>query len=219
MDQSLIKKLKIKSGQKVFIQNAPLEFLDFINEVEKDFDIVGSEKNKDVIMLFAKNSNDLYNALDKLHSTLSSTTLFWICYPKKTSDISTDLKMMSSWKDLEKYGLRPVASVAVDKNWTALQIKPIAAVKLSGSSNEAISKNELGEFIYVKNRIIKLPDYLEALLQRIPEAKSFFDILSYTNKKEYLHWLLIAKQQKTKDERQKAFVEKLLNKKKNPSEK
>ncbi|ADY50775.1 hypothetical protein Pedsa_0189 [Pseudopedobacter saltans DSM 12145] len=219
MDQSLIKKLKIKSGQKVFIQNAPLKFLDFINEVEKNFDIVSSEKNQDVIILFAKNSDELYSAIDKLQSDLSATTLFWICYPKKTSGIPTDLEMMSSWKDLEKYGLRPVASIAVDKNWTALQIKPIAAVKVSGSSNESIAKNELGEFIDVKNRIIKLPDYLEALLQPIPEAKNFFDSLSYTNKKEYLIWLLTAKQQKTKDERQKAFVEKLLNKKKNPSEK
>ena len=219
MDQSLIKRLKIKSGQKVYMQNAPHEFLNFINENEKGFDIVTTKKNQDVIILFAKNSDELYSALDKLQSSLSATTLFWICYPKKTSDIPTDLEMMSSWTDLEKYGLRPVASVAVDKNWTALQIKPITAVKVSGSSNAAIAKNELSEFIDIKNRIIKLPDYLEALLQPIPEAKHFFDSLSYTHKKEYLVWLLTAKQQKTKESRQKAFVEKLLNKKKNPSEK
>ena len=215
----MIKRLKIKSGQKVYIQNAPHEFLNFINEIEKGFDIVTTKKNQDVIILFAKNSDELYSALDKLQSSLFATTLFWICYPKKTSDIPTDLEMMSSWTDLEKYRLRPVASVAVDKNWTALQIKPITAVKVSSSSNAAIAKNELGEFIDVKNRIIKLPDYLEALLQPIPKAKNFFDSLSYTHKKEYLVWLLTAKQAKTKESRQKAFAEKLLNKKKNPSDK
>ncbi len=219
MDQSLIKRLKIKSGQKVYMQNAPHEFLNFINEIEKGFDIVATEENRDVIILFAKNSDELYSALGKLQSNLSATTLFWICYPKKTSDIPTDLEMMSSWTDLEKYGLRPVASVAIDKNWTALQIKLITAVKVSSFSNAAIANNELGEFIDVKNRIIKLPDYLEALLQPIPKAKTFFDSLSYTHKKEYVVWLLTAKQAKTKENRQKAFVEKLLNKKKNPSEK
>ncbi|MFD1628257.1 YdeI/OmpD-associated family protein [Pseudopedobacter beijingensis] len=219
MELSLIKKLKIKSGQKVYLANAPSEFIDFMNGLHKDFELVTTAKDQDVIILFVENSNVLYSSLNQLHIAITTSSLCWICYPKKTSNIKSDLEMMSSWKDLEKYELRPVASIAIDKNWTGLQIKPIDTVKKSGISNESIAQNELGEFIDVKNRIITLPENLDNLLNSFPEEKSFFNTLSYTCKKEYLIWLLTAKQEKTKLSRQTAFIEKLRNQKKSPSEK
>jgi uncharacterized protein YdeI (YjbR/CyaY-like superfamily) len=48
---------------------------------------------------------------------------------------------------------------------------------------------------------------------------SLYQQLSYSNKKEYLLWILTAKQEKTRDERLVKFIEKLIAGKKNPSEK
>jgi uncharacterized protein YdeI (YjbR/CyaY-like superfamily) len=47
----------------------------------------------------------------------------------------------------------------------------------------------------------------------------FYQQLSYSNKKEYVLWILTAKQEKTRDERLVKLVEKLNVGKKNPSEK
>ncbi|MFD2147142.1 YdeI/OmpD-associated family protein [Mucilaginibacter antarcticus] len=48
---------------------------------------------------------------------------------------------------------------------------------------------------------------------------AFYQSLSYSNKKEYVLWILSAKQDKTRDERLERMVDKLNAGKKNPSEK
>jgi len=48
---------------------------------------------------------------------------------------------------------------------------------------------------------------------------AFYQGLSYSNKKEYVAWILSAKQEKTRSERLIKMVEKLSEGKKNPSEK
>jgi len=48
---------------------------------------------------------------------------------------------------------------------------------------------------------------------------AFYQGLSYSNKKEYLGWILSAKQEKTRGERLIKTVEKLSEGKKNPAEK
>ena len=67
----------------------------------------------------------------------------------------------------------------------------------------------------------KAPENYLAVLEPLPEgAKAEFNpALSFTNKKEYVVWILSAKQEKTRTDRLAKIVEKLLAKKKNPSEK
>lgn len=52
-----------------------------------------------------------------------------------------------------------------------------------------------------------------------PESVKFYEKLSYSNKKEYVSWVLTAKQEKTKQERITKMIEKLISGKKNPAEK
>ncbi|WP_410221657.1 YdeI/OmpD-associated family protein [Pedobacter sp.] len=86
-------------------------------------------------------------------------------------------------------------------------------------ANEDIQKSEYGDYIDIANRTVKLPPYLTEVLKLHPMAISFFESLSYSNKKEYVLWVLSAKQEKTRNERVSKTVEKLLSGKKNPSEK
>ncbi|MDP2413757.1 YdeI/OmpD-associated family protein [Daejeonella sp.] len=102
--------------------------------------------------------------------------------------------MMSSWEETSKYGLRPVASVAINETWTALRFRPNDQIKNSDVSNSSIRVNELSTYIDVDKRIITLPPELIKKLN--PQAADFFKSLSYTNKKEYVTWILTAKQEK-----------------------
>jgi len=60
---------------------------------------------------------------------------------------------------------------------------------------------------------------MRAVLAPSTAAFNFFQSLSFSNKKEYVVWILSAKQEKTKNERLTKLSEKLLAGKKNPSEK
>jgi len=126
---------------------------------------------------------------------------------------------MGSWDELIPYGLDGVASIAVDETWAASRFRPLGQAKISGVGNQQIRQNEYSAYVDVDNKIITLPEDVNAVLQQSPQAMAFYQQLSYSNKKEYVLWILTAKQDKTRSERLIKLVEKLVAGKKNPSEK
>ena len=89
---------------------------------------------------------------------------------------------------------------------------------------KAIGKH-VGDIIKVEiepdteERTIEIPDGLAKVLTKNKKAKSFFDSLSFTNRKEYADWIAGAKKEETREKRLKLLIEKLLDQKKNPTEK
>jgi len=216
----LTKKLQIKPGSTWLLYKAPVNYLPIIEPlpdgVQISYDAV-SEYNG--IQLFIKNSTELTTSLQIIKPLLKPDTIFWITYPKKSSGMQTDLEMMSSWDELTGLGLRVVTSISVNETWTALRFKPVEHTKTSEGRNEAVRNNEYGEYIDVDNKQITLPPVIKETLQQNPQALAFYQQLSYSNKKEYVLWILTAKQEKTRDERLTKMVEKLFAGKKNPAEK
>ncbi|RZJ71320.1 MAG: hypothetical protein EOO47_22965 [Flavobacterium sp.] len=92
-------------------------------------------------------------------------------------------------------------------------------MKRSGLGNTEIAKSDYGNYIDVANKIITLPEDLESELKKEVSAFDFYQSLSYSNRKEYVLWVLSAKQEKTRLDRILKTVEKLAAGKKNPSEK
>jgi hypothetical protein len=70
-----------------------------------------------------------------------------------------------------------------------------------------------------EERVVEIPEPLAKLLTKNKKAAVFFDSLSYTNRKEYAHWISGAKKEETRTKRLAATLEKLLAGKKNPTEK
>jgi hypothetical protein len=216
----IAKKLQIKAGKCWLFYNAPHHYpaaLEPLPEGSKaEFTPAG---NFDGIQLFVSDSADLAACLKVVAPLLKPDTIFWVTYPKKSSGIKSDLEMTGSWDELVKYGLRPVAAAAVDETWTALRLKQEGQTKVSEFCNEEIKKNEHAAFIDLENRKIILPPDMQQVITQSPNAMAFYEGLSFSNKKEYVVWILSAKQEKTRTERLGKIVDKLLNKKKNPSEK
>ncbi|HEY8930374.1 MAG TPA: YdeI/OmpD-associated family protein [Mucilaginibacter sp.] len=214
------KKLLIKPGTQWLFYNAPDNYLATLEPLpegtEPHFSPGGDFTG---IQLFVRNSADLATNLKTVMPLLKPETVFWISYPKKSSGIKSDLEMMSSWDEVGKYGYTGVAAAAIDETWTALRFKPVELTKASGSRNEEIKKNDYANYIDVDNKQVKLPPEVEAVLTPNAVAMDFYQKLSYSNKKEYVIWILSAKQEKTKQERLEKMVEKLAAGKKNPAEK
>ncbi|UKJ06312.1 YdeI/OmpD-associated family protein [Solitalea lacus] len=217
----LHKKLRIQPGNQLLLVNAPTGFMSLIEplpeEVTLNFELKGLKN--DVVLLFVKNMEELIRDLSVVVNALKPNTVFWICYPKKTSSIKSDLSLMDSWKELDEFKLSGVAAASVDDTWTALRFRPYDQIKKSEVCNEEIKQNEFSEFIDVENRQVNLPPDLNNAMQSHPASLTAFQKLSYTNKKEYVLWILTAKQDKTRVARIDKAVEKLILGKKNPAEK
>ncbi len=220
MENQLIKKLQIKAGFKVCVINAPENFQTIVGELPGDVNFsFGETEDYNALLIFAITKTDMLEALDSQYKQVTAQTICWIIYPKAKSKLASDLNLMQSWDALKVYHLEPCASAAIDGVWTALRIKPEGTTKKSGLANEDIAKNDYGDYIDIVRKIVTLPEEINTELIKTPVAFSNYEKLSYSNKKEYVLWVLSAKQEKTKTDRMNKMVEKLLAGKKNPTDK
>lgn len=216
----LAKKLQVKPGKHWLLFNAPANYLNLLEPLPEGATVSYEAKDSfDGVQLFVRNSSELVENLKVVVPILRPDTILWIIYPKKSSGIESDLEMMSSWDELGKYGLGGVAAAAVNETWTALRFRPKEQTKTSDTCNSEIKNNEYSAYIDVDNKIVRLPDEIKDVLQKNPLALANYEKLSYSNRKEYVLWVITAKQDKTRYERKIKLVEKLLDGKKNPSEK
>lgn len=220
MENAFLKKLHLKSAGTLRVVNGPRNLASILGDIPADVTITEQENDPfGVLLIFARESTDLDASIRKMRPELKPETVVWVPYPKKNSGIPTDLNLMQHWQHLQLHGLSPVSSAAIDEIWTGIRLKPIDQIKSSGLCNDDIAKGPYSEFIDIAGRKVKSPPDLKAAFDREPAARAFFERLSFTNQKEYVLWLLTAKQEKTRSSRLEKTVEKLLAGKKNPSEK
>ena len=217
----LAKKLLIKPGRHWLVMNAPEDYLATLEPLPEGATIsLTAEGNFDGIQVFIKTSSELADALAQLKPLLTDDTILWLIYPKKNSGIDTDLSMMNAWPEPEQYGLRPVAAVAINNAWSSLRFKPEHLVKKSSTSKEAIRKeNDYSAYIDVDKKQITLPPYLHEALAHEPAAMATYEKLAWSHRKEYIVWILSAKQEQTRANRIVKMIEMLTAGKKNPSDK
>jgi hypothetical protein len=219
-ESPLVKKLLIRPTHRILLVNAPAGYTAELGPLPREVQVHQTPEGQyDLVQLFVIDRQELERDLAWLLDHLREDTIFWITYPKKSSGIRTDLGMMQSWDETARYGLSGVAAASIDDTWTALRFKPDHLVKKSGVGNQQISGSDFGEYIDVANRKVTLPDDVKAEMMNHPVAMSFYEELSYTNKKEYVLWILTAKQEKTRQDRISKMVQKLLEGMKNPAQK
>jgi len=216
----LAKKLLIKTGKSWLFFNAPANYLAALEPLPEDVKTSFEAKSTfDGVQLFVKNSHELIESLKVVVPTLKPDTIFWISSPKKSSGIQSDLTMMGDWSMVTNYGLEPVAAIAVDEIWTGSRFRPVGQAKVSNVGADEIRQNEYGKWIDVDKKSIILRDDIKQALEQNPQALANYEKLSWSNRKEYVLWILTAKQEKTREERLGKMVEKLVAGKKNPSDK
>jgi hypothetical protein len=220
MENLFLKKLQIKPSYVVKVVDAPEQAAAIFGNTPSDIVInYNDEVDFNVLITFTINKDQLNKQIQSNLEKIDAKTIIWIFYPKKSSKIKSDLDMMKSWEELNTFGLTPCASAAVNETWTALRLKLITEVKPSGMRNDHIKTNEFGEYIDPVNKTVKLPEDLKAVLEDNLNAYNYFNQLAYSHRKEYVLWILSAKQEKTRISRIEKTLEMLSNNKKNPSDK
>ena len=211
----LLEKLLLKDQKNLLIQGLP-------STVEKQFSKLSFAKNItpllrirkiDFALVFAISQKQLTDILKDVLPSLQADALLWIAYPKVTSKIVSDLSRDCNWTCVAQFGLEPVRMIAVDHVWSAMKFKKSDAIKRTVLADEAKA------LISQDNRTVTTPIELERLFVSNKKAHSFFESLSFSNKKEYVVWITGAKKEETRQSRIAATIEKLNGGKRNPTEK
>lgn len=223
MSQEILDKLQYKEENNVLIQGLPSSLEKFFLKLTfaKNVTPLLKSKKVDFAMIFAINQHQLNNILREVVPALHPEAKLWVCYPKSSSKIVTDLHRDGCWDGLTTKDFLPVRQVAIDTVWTALRFKKQEQIKKI--TRQSPIPNNASSGLHTPSAkngsVLELPAEMNNLFQLNPKAGAFFEKLSFTNRKEYVTWVTGAKKEETKKKRLNLLVDKLTAGKKNPAEK
>src|SRR5689334_15047629 len=91
-ENPLLKKMKLKPGQRAAIVNAPEAYIEALRplpaEVELSSELAGTF---DWVQLFVKTQAELGQEIARVRAALGTAGTLWITFPKGSSKIQTDL--------------------------------------------------------------------------------------------------------------------------------
>ena len=121
-ESPLAKKMKLKSGLKAAIINAPENYVDTLRH---DTALSPTLNGKfDWIQIFVRNKAEMDGLAPKAAKALKPQAILWISFPKGTSKIQTDLTRDKGWDSIQKLDLKWVHLVSVNDTWSAFALRP-----------------------------------------------------------------------------------------------
>lgn len=118
----LQKKLGIKPGISLLVQNAPPDYFDWISPLPEDVSVRRSAtKELDFIHSFVKDQKAFKKLFIANKKILRKDGMMWISWPKKSSGVTTDLDENFIRDFGLQEGLVDVKVCAVDEIWSGLK--------------------------------------------------------------------------------------------------
>jgi hypothetical protein len=211
-------KFKVKEGDILLTLNAPAGFAKAFGKLPPKAQILSSAAKWDQLHWFVLTKAQLDQELVKVLKLVREKKIIWVYYPKGSSGIQTDLTRDKGWESLTNNGdrLSWINLVSFDDTWSAFGFR---AKTEADKKREAKAKPAREVFNYVnpKTREIILPDDLRLVLRKHKSLERFFETLSFTNKKEYIEWIVTAKRVETRNQRLLSTIERLGKGWKNPA--
>lgn len=213
MSEALQKKMRVTTGITIRTVNAPTSYTKTIGKLPKGASIAkGVSKAHDFVHLFVKDKAELEKIFFKTAKTLAPDGLLWISYPKGGK---TDLTRDKGWECLNEVNMQWLALISFDEDWSAFLMKN--SVPKAQSTASKIYHSNTAEWADATTKTVRLPDDLITAFKRSSEARRLYEALSFTNKKEYVLWVVGAKREETRAARVKGTIDKLMAGLKNPS--
>ncbi|MFC0212512.1 YdeI/OmpD-associated family protein [Paenibacillus chartarius] len=234
MNAEHVKKLLVKGPLRMLVMNAPEEYtaeLDVLPEGAQitvwnpetgPFPVEGGEF--DWVQLFVRSVAEMESLAPVALRAVRRDGLLWIAYPKKSGKIKTDISRDAGWETVHAAGWTGVSLVSLDETWSSMRARPVDAI--ASMTREFEKVTEEGRVVRErpasgtdKPRFVEVPDDFQAALDRSPAAKSLFEAIAYTHKKEYVSWITDAKKAETRESRIAKSIEMLESGKKSRMQK
>ncbi len=121
----LVKKLRLKPGIAASIVNAPEGYLERLAPLPDDLTIDHELSGKyDWVQVFVLDRAGLAKVSADAFAALKPVSLLWVCFPKGSSKMQTDLNRDVGWESLQAFDLKWTNLVSIDENWSAFSLRP-----------------------------------------------------------------------------------------------
>lgn len=216
MPTSIADKLKIKQGFTLLALNSPDNFKKGLGKLPVGVSIINTGKEYDQVHWFVYNKAQLEKEMSKVMKLLKTDITVWVYYPKGSSKIQTDLTRDKGWECLLKEGdkLTWINLISFDDTWSVFGFR--AKTEADKKKDAQPKEREIFKWVNPATKEVKLPDDFSAALKKNKKEAAYFDSLSFTNKKEYIEWIVTAKREETRKERVDGTIERLGKQWKNP---
>jgi hypothetical protein len=119
----LAKKLGIKAGFRIFVENAPDDYEALLDPLPEDVQFLdGIEDDLPMIHLFTDSAKELAAKLKRYRKYLWPNGMFWVSWPKKASKVPTDITEETIRELALPLGFVDVKVCAVDAVWSGLKL-------------------------------------------------------------------------------------------------
>ncbi|MET0461974.1 MAG: YdeI/OmpD-associated family protein [Chitinophagaceae bacterium] len=218
MATPLFKKLRIRENDSLLTINAPADFKRTLTELPEGTAISTTAKNYDQVHWFVKDRAQMEKELSKVLTLLKDDVIVWVYYPKGSSGIQTDLTRDKGWDSLlaEDDKLTWISLISFNETWSVFGFRPKSASDKKKAATKP-AQREIFNWVNPETKEIRLPEDLSAALKKNKPQATFFETLSFSNKKEYIEWVVTAKREETRKERVTGTIERLGKNWKNPA--
>jgi DUF3052 family protein len=119
----LAKKLGIKEGCRLFVLNAPKNYLDLVAPLPEGVQVVPRiDGQTDTVHIFSTKRTELANALRGALKHLRQDASIWVSWPKRASKLPTDITEDTIREVALPMNLVDIKVCAVDEVWSGLKL-------------------------------------------------------------------------------------------------
>jgi hypothetical protein len=135
--RSVVQKLGIKPGFRIFVDGAPASYDDVIGPLPADVTLAPRLKAPlDMAHVFATRASALRKRLPACREAIAPAGMVWVSWPKKSSGVATDVTENVVRAAALSLGLVDIKVCAIDGTWSGLKLviplekrKPAASAK------------------------------------------------------------------------------------------
>ena len=125
-ESALVKKLKLKPGQRAALINPPEGYLAELSPLPPEVELSEQlEGQFDWIQIFVRSKAELDELAPQVIEALKPDSLLWLSFPKGSSKIQTDLTRDKGWDAVQ--GLKWTNLISVNDTWSAFSVRPYKA--------------------------------------------------------------------------------------------
>src|SRR5947209_6985438 len=119
----LVKKLGIKPGSRMFVQDGPDDYLDLLGPLPEGVAVLRRPAGKlDLVHLFTTQASVLAAGLEKYRGQIAEDGVIWVSWPKKAAKVATDVTEDVVRELALPLGLVDIKVCAVDATWSGLKL-------------------------------------------------------------------------------------------------
>ena len=216
MPNTISQKLRIKEKFTLLALNAPANFKKGLTDLPAGVKVVTSGTTYNQVHWFVTTKAQLEKEMSKVMKLVKEDVTIWVYYPKGTSGVQTDLTRDKGWDCLlsESDKLTWINLISFNDTWSVFGFR--AKTEADKKKEAKPTVREIFNWVNPKTKEVRLPDELAVAFRKNKKEAGLFDTLSFTNKKEFIEWIVTAKRDETRAERIKGTVERLAKGWKNP---